>query len=331
MVLVRWVWLLCAGVILLGAACWGEDYAGQTQLQMTAVAPTSSPKGNQRVNQLAAPLVATPKAITPRVNEQAPHSTVLGYSAGGLPIASYTFGRGPQRVVLIGGIHGGAEWNTILLAYAAIDYFAEQPETIPPTLTLQIIPVANPDGQLLTVGRIGRFAADEVKDTSLMGRFNAHGVDLNRNWDCNWNATGRLGKEEISGGAAPFSEKETQILRDFLLKPTPARGVIFWHSAVPGVFAGGCRTRYAAAEKLAEVYANAAGYPYGDAFSYYPVTGDATNWLSLQGIPAIVVELRSHTEVEWDENLAGTLQSLTYLAGLDYTPKECALGACLLP
>ncbi|MCB0062256.1 MAG: hypothetical protein KDE19_09080, partial [Caldilineaceae bacterium] len=55
---------------------------------------------------------------------EAQNPSIIGYSAGGLPIESYAFGAGPNRVVLVGGIHGGAEWNTIVLAYTAIDYFS---------------------------------------------------------------------------------------------------------------------------------------------------------------------------------------------------------------
>ena len=102
----------------------------------------------------------------------------------------------------------------------------------------------------------------------------------------------------------------------------PVQGVIFWHSAVPGVFAGGCERIYPAAERLAAIYGRAAGYPYGDAFRYYPITGDATNWLSTQQIPAITVELVTRNDPEWPQNLAGTLAALDYLAGRDLIPIE---------
>ncbi|MEM7531229.1 MAG: M14 family metallopeptidase [Chloroflexota bacterium] len=239
---------------------------------------------------------------------------VLGMSTNGHPIDLYTF-RSSQyvtsptntRVVFVGGIHGGYEWNTIALAYKAIDYFREHVETIPPTMTIQIIPSANPDGQVLVTGVPGRFEQNPVGNVMLTARFNGNGVDLNRNWDCNWAQIAYLGNVQISGGDAPFSEVETQILRDFLVDETQPRpqAVIFWHSAAPGVFAGGCPDRYPAADALGRVYAQASGYPYQDLFTGYPVTGDATDWLSTQGIPAIVVELETHGLVEWEQNLRG--------------------------
>jgi predicted deacylase len=245
--------------------------------------------------------------------------TIIGYSTGGLPIESYTFGGGPIRVAFVGGIHGGTEWNTVLLAYAAIDYFDRHPQQIPPVLTLQIVPSANPDGLRLVSGGWGRFQPNAVRSPNAAARFNQNGVDLNRNWDCAWAAQAWWGGVETNGGSAPFSERETRVLRDFFLGERTDRGavhaVVFWHSAVPGVFAGGCDGLYPAAERLAAVYGRAAGYPYGNSFTYYPITGDATNWLSMQQIPAITVELRTRNEAEWPQNLAGMLALLAELAG----------------
>jgi len=243
---------------------------------------------------------------------------LIGYSAGGLPIKRYSYGTGPIRVAFVGGIHGGTEWNTILLAYAAIDYFERYPERIPSNITLQIVPSANPDGQRLVTGSWGRFQPERIGAVMAEARFNTNNVDLNRNWDCEWTETALWGNREISAGSAPFSEPETRALRDFFLgNGNPVQAVIFWHSVVPGVFAGGCNDIYPAAERLATIYAQAAGYPHGESFTYYPITGDATNWLSLQKIPAIIVELRTRDDPEWSENLAGMFAALDHVAGRD--------------
>ena len=47
--------------------------------------------------------------------------SLLGTSTREYPIAAYQIGNGPIRLAFIGGIHGGYEWNTTLLAYQAID------------------------------------------------------------------------------------------------------------------------------------------------------------------------------------------------------------------
>jgi LysM repeat protein/predicted deacylase len=230
--------------------------------------------------------------------------SLLGYSTLGWPIEYYQFGSGRFRIVFVGGVHGGYEWNTVLLAYQAIDYFGTHPEQVPDSVTLTIVPVANPDGLVAVVGHPGRFTPDEVVTDTLPGRFNGNGVDLNRNWACDWSATAYWREQEISGGAAPFSEVEVRILRDFL-GIISADAVVFWHSAMPGVLAGGCDGPFPEAEALAALYAQAAGYPFFESFDEYPVTGDATDWLSLRGVPAITVELRGHNDTDWAENLAG--------------------------
>jgi predicted deacylase len=249
----------------------------------------------------------------PDANATADNSELLGHSTYGRRIEAYRFGNGPVRVAFIGGLHGGNEWNTILLAYAAIDHFAMHPQDIPAAITLLIVPAANPDGQALVVGHSGRFAPTEVTAQTDRGRFNANRVDLNRNWDCNWQAESVWGRQRVSGGAQPFSEVENQILRKFLTQP-PMAGVIFWHSAAPGVFPGGCNIRFSPSDALALTYASAAGYPYGQSFTSYRVTGDATDWLSLQSIPAITVELNNHSELDWAQNLRGMRAVLRHLA-----------------
>lgn len=225
-------------------------------------------------------------------------------STQGWPIDVYEFGDGPIRLAFVGGIHGGYEWNTILLAYETIDYFTRNLETLPESISLYIIPSANPDGQAALTDHGGRFAPDEVGSDTYYGRFNGNAVDLNRNWDCGWEPVGYWRDREISAGSAPFSEVETQILRDFL---TDMHTVVFWHSARPGVFFGECDSPFPASEALAAIYAEAADYAVFDDFVDYSVTGAASDWLALQGIPAIAVELSNHTDTDWKRNLAGVL------------------------
>ncbi|MCB9420396.1 MAG: hypothetical protein H6667_11370 [Ardenticatenaceae bacterium] len=238
---------------------------------------------------------------------------VIGYSAGERPLTDYQFGSGPVHIVFIGGIHGGYEWNTILLAYDMIDYFAANLANIPANLTVHIIPSANPDGQFLVTGQDERFSPGDVAATSLPGRVNSNGVDLNRNWDCNWTADALWRDQPTSGGSAPFSEPETQALSSFLLALEPA-AVIFWHSAANGVFAGSCNDDFQPSLNLAGVYGRAAGYPVYETFTSYPVTGDAGDWLARQGIPAASVELLNHENTDWAKNLAGVTAVLRHFS-----------------
>ena len=116
---------------------------------------------------------------------------VIGRSVEGRDIVAWEHGGGGAgRTLLIGGLHGD-EFATILL----LENF------VPPGgLTVAILPLANPDGLVHRT------------------RYNARGVDLNRNCDFNW----RADSEEPSG-PGPWSEPETVALRDFILAWQPAK------------------------------------------------------------------------------------------------------------
>ncbi len=260
----------------------------------------------------------TSLSITPETGEEtkvSPYShgrqQVIGYSFENRPITSYQFGQGPQTVIFVGGIHGGYEWNTIMLAYQAIDYFLANPSATPEHVTLIIIPSANPDGQFNVTGKEGRFEFGDLAPETTAGRFNGQGVDLNRNWDCNWKPSALWRDQSVSGGTNPFSEPESRALRNYFLDLQPS-SVIFWHSSADGVYGAGCSEPFQLARELAEVYGTASGYPVADHFTHYQVSGDAGDWLSTQGIPSITVELASHDLIEWPENLAGMVAVLEY-------------------
>ena len=75
-----------------------------------------------------------------------PDTTLVGRSVEGRGILSRTFGRGTHPLLLVGGIHGGWEVNTVVLMNELITYFADHPDAIAPGLAVEIIPAANPDG-----------------------------------------------------------------------------------------------------------------------------------------------------------------------------------------
>lgn len=258
-------------------------------------------------------LCTTPEAGADAVESTRSHGAqqVIGYSFEDRPITGYHFGHGPQIVIFVGGIHGGYEWNTIMLAYQAIDYFQSHPSAVPENETLIIIPSANPDGQFRVTGKEGRFEFGDLAPETSAGRLNGQGVDLNRNWGCNWEASAQWRDQAVSGGSKPFSEPESQALRDYFLKRRPS-SVIFWHSSADGVYGAGCPELFQPSRDLAEVFGAASGYPIADQFTYYAVSGDAGDWLSIRGIPSITVELASHDLIEWPENLAGMVAVLEY-------------------
>lgn len=235
--------------------------------------------------------------------------SVIGSSVNGLSIEAYTLGTGDTDLLFVGGIHGGYEWNSILLAYEMIDYLKSNPSVIPANVTVHIIPNLNPDGLFTATGLVGRFVATDIPNNSMhisgAGRFNANDVDLNRNFDCKWAPESSWRGATVSAGASAFSEPEAKTLRDYVMTITP-KAVVFWHSQANNVYASECENG-ALPETLSlmNAYSTAGNYGAVPVFDAYPITGDAEGWLASISIPAVTVELGSRTSIEWAQNLAG--------------------------
>ena len=283
-----------------------EQSPSTTPSTNTETTPTISSTVTATVSVTATPEMTPAQTIAPaRINK-------LGNSADSLPLTLYSFGNGTREYLFIGGIHGGYEWNTSWLAYLVIQHFTDHPEEIPAQAKLHIIPVANPDGLAAITAEPWQnwsadlFPSDESKKR--IGRLNHNQVDLNRNWDCEWSATAFAPWGNVSGGTAPFSEPENQALRHFVeTNKTTLAGVVFWHSKAKLIDPGGCGTeKHLGSQQLAERYGQGSGYPVKEfeSVASYTVTGDVTDWLaSTLGIPAIVVELESADQSEFDRNL----------------------------
>ena len=253
--------------------------------------------------------------VTPVVQKDLVTPKVIGQSVQGRAIESYSFGDGATHLAFVGGIHGGYEWNSVVLAYTFIDYLKANPEIIPKNLTIDVIPSANPDGVYKVTGKEGRFVASDVSTDKLVlasGRFNAHEVDLNRNFDCKWQPKSTWQSKTVSAGTKPFSEPEAQTFQNFVAETKPI-AVIFWHSQSNGVYASQCKSGILSETlTLMNTYSIASGYPAVKTFSAYETTGAAEDWLAGINIPAVTVELKTHETVEWTRNLAGIKAVLQY-------------------
>ncbi len=262
------------------------------------------------------------KAPTATVEKlESPIYKVIGESVQGRKIESYTYGNGKNRILFVGGVHGGYEWNSVLLAYRLIDYLKENSLAIPDDLTVSIIPSLNPDGVYAVTLKEGRFVeGDASKDKTVLasGRFNANEVDLNRNFDCKWKPTSKWQTRIVSAGGAPFSEPEAEALRDFILENKP-RVVVFWHSQSNAVYASECQNGILPQTlDILNAYSKASGYSAIKSFSAYEITGDAEGWLASINIPAITVELKTHDTIEWERNLSGIKAIFEYYSETNF-------------
>lgn len=243
--------------------------------------------------------------------------TIIGASAGGRNITAYHYGDGEKEILFVGGIHGGYEWNTVLVARELMDYLKSTPSFIPEGVQVTVIPVLNPDGLNRVVGTDGLFTKTDIptsQATVISGRFNGNNVDLNRNFDCDWQANAKWQNKDVSGGSAAFSETESQAIKDYVatMKPT---AVVVWYSAAGGVYSSNCHNGILPeTATLTDIFAKASGYPAFKDFNFYEITGDMVNWLAKEQIPAISVLLTNHEDTEWSKNVKGIEALLKHYA-----------------
>jgi hypothetical protein len=237
---------------------------------------------------------------TPPADESAPAlvAETIGESAGGRPITLYTLGDGPRVVTLVGGIHAGFAPAGVAVVEQAMIHYQQNPDDIPDGVVLHFIPNANPDSP---------FAPGEVA-----GRLNARGVDLNRNFGCDWSdASTTATGVQLNEGTAPFSEPEAAALRDYFADTRPTVVIFYEARASNGlVTPGECDGSLGDSERFGRAYATGSGYDYRVTD---PVNGDASNWLVQQGVPAFFVLLRDYSELNdsaWNRNLDGINDTL---------------------
>jgi protein MpaA len=230
---------------------------------------------------------------TPFILDHGQQSNIIGLSHGGRPIDVYTFGTGEREYLIVAGIHGGSEWNTVALANELIRHINDHPEVIPSDVTLYIIRNMNPDG--------------EARAHGVDGRVNNRGVDLNRNfpsrnWVADWDRDGCWVYRPTTGGAYGGSEPETRGVMSFI-STHDIQAIISYHSAALGVFPGGDPWEPDSI-RLARALAKATGYPYPPLDTGCEYTGTLADWAVENGVGAAVdMELTDHEHTDFRQNL----------------------------
>jgi predicted deacylase len=221
----------------------------------------------------------------------------------------FSFGHGESYRMIIAGIHGGYEGNTIRLADQLIQVLQARTDLVPGDVTLYILRSLNPDG--------------EVRSSSYKGRVNENLVDLNRNWPSHWKKTwpleGCWTYTYVTGGGHPASEPETRALMNFLIT-YQIEALINYHSAALGIFPGG-QPPDPGSLSLAEAVAAVSDYPFPPIETGCQYTGQLIDWASDQGIAAIDIELTNHDDTDLIQNLR-LLQALLAWAAPTNVPSE---------
>lgn len=211
--------------------------------------------------------------------------TTLGTSVQGRGIYAYYFGNGSKKILFFGSMHG-SESNTKTTMTKWIDELEINNSRIPLDKTVIVIPAINPDG-----------IANRT-------RFNANGVDLNRNFPAtDWAQGTYLGTNyyPMGGGLTPFSEPESILLKNFLISENPYISLSY-HSAAGYVVP----SNTSRGTELGQTYSKYSGYRYitpgtHDAFSY-DITGTFEGWAEEQGYSSLVIELSSAYSDQFAQN-----------------------------
>jgi hypothetical protein len=169
--------------------------------------------GKWTIGRRATPTVVAPGGLasTTVARGDAPVRLRLGRSEDGRPIVAPRAGdpHGP-RVLVVGCVHG-SECAGIAVAHAL--------ERVHAPADLWIVPDLNPDGY--------------ARGT----RQNGRGVDLNANWSSQWRGGGRPW-DTYYPGPRPFSERETRIARNLIVRLRPRVTILVPPAPEPGLGLG---------------------------------------------------------------------------------------------
>lgn len=149
---------------------------------------------------------------------------------------------------------------------------------------LYIIPMVNPDGAMfdITGQRYKSWRKNRAHNSN--GSF---GVDLNRNYSYGWGTGGssRSPGSDVYMGPAPFSEPETEAVRNFIVSKPNIRTLLSFHTFSELVLYpwGGQRDGVGGEdqrvfEKMAQKMAGMNGYTPMQASDLYIASGDTCDW-----------------------------------------------------
>lgn len=203
----------------------------------------------------------TPRPVV-GVPAPGPAGEVVGHSVEGRPIVARRVGHGTRCVLFVGSIHGDEREGRV--ATAALPGLVRADPELAGRVRLVVVEDLNPDG------------------SAARRRYNARGVDLNRNFPA---ANFRPGRRN---GARPESEPEARALADLVRRERPDL-VIVCHSARDGSyvnFDGPGRV-------LAERFARRAGWRVVPSEELHATPGSLGSWIGIdQGVPILTLEFR---------------------------------------
>ena len=255
----------------------------------------------------------------------------IGFTDDGRLINVFRIGSADadKQIVIQAGIHG-REYLTTMLVMRQIEYYLDNYESgeyngktfaeLFGEVAIYVIPMANPDGMTLAKLGIDAIRSEELKEeikevyefdvvrgyaTLESGKVlslneylkywkaNAHGVDLNRNYDALWEQYVGLSTPSFLNykGASPASEAETRATVSFIEGLSNVVASVAVHSQGEVIYWDCNQTGEIRDETLA--LAELAGEVTGYKFQKSPINDASySDWMVLEkGIPCITVEV----------------------------------------
>jgi murein tripeptide amidase MpaA len=215
-----------------------------------------------------------------------------------------------KPAVLLNSCQHAREWASVMVNMYAADQLITQYDVdqvvkdLVDEVEFFVIPIVNPDGYIYTWGPNRLWRKNRRNNGN--GTF---GVDLNRNWGYQWGYDNE-GSDPYSGsdtyrGPAPFSEPETQVMRDFYLAHPRIVANLDFHThgflilypwGYDYVTAPDVDLLHDLGETMEDSIFAVHGVPYTNqqGVYLYPTNGDSIDWTyGDQGVFSYTVELRT--------------------------------------
>jgi len=210
--------------------------------------------------------------------------------------------------ILFLGCHHAREWISVevplMLAKLLTDHYNTNPDikALVDNSEIWIVPIVNPDGLEYSI-YVYRYWRKNRRDNG----DGTYGVDLNRNYAFKWGFDNQGSSpdsiSQVFRGQSPFSEPETQAIRELVAKHDFKALVSYHNFSQVILYPWGYKTgpsqiddllnklSQTMSERIQAVHARI--YDYGRASStLYLTNGDTTDWaLGVYAIPSFTIEL----------------------------------------
>lgn len=207
-------------------------------------------------------------------------------SVKGRPIDVFVFGAGKRTVLVVGGIHGD-EAAGVVLARALVAYIRPLPAACF-SQRVVVMPAVNPDG------------------SAAHTRYNAHRIDLNRNFPAKDFGTGAH-QGRYYGGHTASSEPETRAVMQVVTKYQPAV-IIAFHAPLA------CINYDGQASDIVQRFAKLDGFPVVGQLGKRTPGSLGTYYGKERGLPVITLELNPRQQ-QWAQHEVAILDAIGVMPG----------------